>query len=114
QTLTDGRNVPWHRPLREPAPAVPAAATRSGAVALAARRPSRLLNQFRYLPVTWEVAEPVQVRVHFDPSLGLVICMWPQAPQQVEGRVEVPQLGVHAGRVVLRQNVVRVDRQRSR
>src|SRR5260370_24949883 len=100
------------RPLREPAPAVPAAATRSGGVALAARRTSRLLNQFQYLPVTREATEPVQVRVHFDPGLGLVIGVWQQALQQVERRVEVPPLRVPAGDGVLRQDVVRLGRQR--
>lgn len=67
QTLPEGQNVPYHPP------AVPAAATRSGGVVLAARRPSRLLNQLQYLLVAREAAEPVEVRVDFDPRLGLVI-----------------------------------------
>src|SRR5260370_36538969 len=66
-------------------------ATRSGGVALAARRTSRLLNQFQYLPVTREATEPVQVPVHFGPRPGLVVGVGPQAVPQGAGRDEVPR-----------------------
>jgi len=70
---------------------------------------SCLVQQLQDALVAGMDAQRVEVRVELDPGLGLVVGVRQQALEKVERRVDVAELRVHAGHVVLRQDVVRVD-----
>jgi hypothetical protein len=75
---------------------------------------SRFLpDQFQYLLIPGMVSEGIEVRVVLDPRLGFVIGVREQALQQIESRFYVAQEGVNAGDVILSEDIVRIDRQRS-
>ena len=57
----------------------------------------------------------VKVRIVFNPTmLQLVTGVGEQTLQQIEGPVDVAERGINAGDIVLRPNIVRICRQRSR
>lgn len=72
------------------------------------------LDGIEDLLVSWMIPEWIEIRVVFDPAvLQLVAGARKQTVQQIERRLDVAQLRIDTGHIVLCQDIIWVHGQRS-